>query len=82
MKVAGDLAEMIGRCAAELIHILGSQAQEECEKEKKKLLMGEHIVKYVRCKGRFCYLVFAMWVGFFNFVAFRDFSPLAPTQGP
>ena len=46
-----ELKELIGECCLEFVHLLSSEANELCEKESKKTINGEHILKALESLG-------------------------------
>ncbi|TPX55316.1 hypothetical protein PhCBS80983_g05411 [Powellomyces hirtus] len=42
---AKETRDLIAECCVEFIHLISSQANEQCEKEARKTIAGEHVIK-------------------------------------
>eukprot|EP00029_Vermamoeba_vermiformis_P008354 TRINITY_DN3883_c0_g1_i1.p1 TRINITY_DN3883_c0_g1~~TRINITY_DN3883_c0_g1_i1.p1 ORF type:complete len:198 (+),score=38.36 TRINITY_DN3883_c0_g1_i1:37-630(+) len=51
IKCSSDARDIILNCCIEFIHLLSSEANEYCEKENKKTISAEHIVKSLQSLG-------------------------------
>ncbi|KAJ3237299.1 negative cofactor 2 transcription regulator complex subunit ncb2 [Chytriomyces hyalinus] len=48
---AKETRDLITDCCLEFVHLISSEANEECEKESKKTITGEHVLAALRSLG-------------------------------
>ncbi|KAI8818600.1 histone-fold-containing protein [Fimicolochytrium jonesii] len=48
---AKETRDLIADCCVEFIHLISSEANEQCEKENKKTIAGEHVIKALQELG-------------------------------
>ncbi|KAJ3016963.1 negative cofactor 2 transcription regulator complex subunit ncb2 [Thoreauomyces humboldtii] len=48
---AKETRDLIAECCVEFIHLISTQANEQCEKEAKKTIAGEHVIKALQELG-------------------------------
>jgi hypothetical protein len=51
LAITKELKDLIGECCLEFVHLLSSEANELCEKESKKTINGDHILKALESLG-------------------------------
>eukprot|EP00118_Oscarella_pearsei_P025797 m.308789 g.308789 ORF g.308789 m.308789 type:complete len:198 (+) comp44798_c0_seq1:310-903(+) len=51
IRVANDARELILNCCTEFIHLLASEANEACGKQRKKTISAEHIIESLKSLG-------------------------------
>jgi len=51
VRLAGETRELLADCCTEFIQLVSSEANEICEKERRKTIMPEHILAALQALG-------------------------------
>eukprot|EP00741_Cyanophora_paradoxa_P009632 tig00001542_g9330.t1 len=51
MRCSNETRDLVLECCTEFIHMISSEAQEVCQKENKKTMAPEHVIKALKALG-------------------------------
>ncbi|KXS20137.1 histone-fold-containing protein [Gonapodya prolifera JEL478] len=51
LQVSKEARELITECCVEFIHLLSSEANDVCEREQRKTISGDHVIKALKDLG-------------------------------